>query len=43
MGNGEVKELTSMNHGHELRWGMLGGVCAYRAEGNKREKNMGQL
>ena len=40
--NGEGKELTGLTHGHELRGGMLmGGGC--RAEGNKREKKMGQL
>ena len=25
MGNGEVKELIPMTHGHELRWGNDGG------------------
>ena len=42
MGNGEVKELKCMTHGHELRRGMkVGRGC--RAEGNKGEKKMGQL
>ena len=25
MGNGEAKELICMTHGHELRWGNIGG------------------
>ena len=29
MGNGEAKELTCMTHGHELKWGNVGGKgCA---------------
>ena len=37
IGNGEAKEFICTAHGHELRWGMLGGgEC--RAEGNKGEE-----
>ena len=41
IGNGEAKELICMTHGHELRLENDGGW--YRTEGNKGEKNMGQL
>ena len=43
MGNGEVKELICTTHGHEVKeeecW--REGWC--KAEGNKVEKEMGQL
>ena len=42
IGNGEAKELICMTHGHELMWGNDGGR-GYRMEGNKGEKNVGQL
>ena len=41
IGNVEAKDLVCTTHGHELREAMLVGGC--RAEGNKREKIMGQL
>ena len=42
IGNGESKELICMTHGHELRVGCWWeGEC--RKEGNKGEKEMGQL
>ena len=37
MGNGEVKELVCMTHGHELRWGNAGGR-EVQGGGNKGEK-----
>ena len=42
VGNVEAKELISMTHGHELKWGECGreGVC--RVERNRGGK-MGQL
>ena len=45
IGNREANELICMIHGHELKGG--GGGCwqegMFRAEGNKRQKKMGQL
>ena len=38
MGNGEAKELTCMTHGHELRWGVVGGNGGYRVEAGKGGK-----
>ena len=39
MGNAEVKELTCMTHGHELRYRNDGEKWGQRVEGNKGEKN----
>ena len=39
IGNGEVKELTCMTHGHELRYRNDGEKWGQRVEGNKGEKN----
>ena len=43
MRNGEAKELLCMTHVHELRWGNAGMGGGVEAEGNKEEKQMGQL
>ena len=40
MGNGEVKELMCMTHGHELRWGNDGGRRGTGKRGIK-ERNTG--
>ena len=37
-GNGEVKELMCMTHGHELRWGDAGGRGCTAQRGMKRGK-----
>ena len=39
MGNVEAKELTCMTHGHELRWGNIGGRKGAGWMGIKGEKN----
>ena len=41
IGNVEVKELTCMTNGHELKRGNVGG-CVCKVEGNEGGK-MGQL
>ena len=38
MGNGEVKELICMTHGHELRWGDAGGRGSAGLMGIKGKK-----
>ena len=38
MGNGEIKELIRMIHGHELRWGNDGGRWVIGHRGIKGEK-----
>ena len=42
IGNGEAKELMCMTHGHELRWGNVGGRWGTGQRGIKGKK-MGQL
>ena len=42
IGNGEAKELICTTHGHELT-GEVWWDGACRAEGNKAEKQMGQI
>ena len=37
MGNGEAKQLICMTHGHELKWGNVGGRGCAGRRGIKRE------
>ena len=46
MGNGEGKELISMTHGHELRWGNEGGrgcTGQRRVKGRKKWDNYNSI
>ena len=43
IGNGEVKELVCMTHGHELRSGNAGGRGGAGQRRIKGRKKMGQL
>ena len=46
MGNGEGKELISMTHGHELRWGNDGGrgcTGQRRVKGRKKWDNYNSI
>ena len=43
MGNGEAKELICTTHGHEVRWGNVGGRQGTEWRGIKGKKKMGQL
>ena len=43
MAEGENGELICMTHGHEVRWGNVGGKGQCKARGNKEEEKNGTI